>query len=66
MAVYEGWRNQHTTLDAAKAKNRLARKCDRCGTGVDGNKKFCRPCSADRYDETVAANRVKYKNARRG
>ena len=39
--------------------------CARCGQPVASRaKKYCRPCSADRYDETVAANRERYKAAR--
>lgn len=39
--------------------------CARCGQAVESRaKKYCRPCSADRYDETVAANKAKYKAQR--
>lgn len=64
MAVNPGWRNQHTTLDAIRAKSRIQARCMRCGTGLDRKKKYCLPCANARYDETVAANRAKYKALR--
>ncbi len=41
--------------------------CERCGAKIAGTKRkrFCLPCKADRYDETVAANRIKYKQQKR-
>lgn len=39
--------------------------CARCGQPVASKAKvYCRPCAADRYEETVAANKAKYKAQR--
>lgn len=40
--------------------------CERCGAKlIRRGKKYCLPCANERYDETVAANKAKYK-AQRG
>ena len=55
-------RNQHTTLDSARAKKRGKKQCATCGTGIDGgNKKYCSPCYAISYDEKLAARRLRSK-----
>ena len=66
MKIYSDLRNQHTTLDGKKATNRIRGQCERCGTGIERRKRFCLPCSADRLQETIAANRHKYKGRKYG
>lgn len=37
--------------------------CARCGQPVASRlRKYCRPCSADRYDEMSAANKARYRS----
>lgn len=48
---------------------KLERTCKRCGVLLQashggGRKVYCPPCAAERYDETVAANKAKYKAAK--
>lgn len=44
------------------AAKSFEKPCARCGQPVSSRRKtYCRPCSADRYDETVAANKVRYR-----
>lgn len=51
-------------LVAAPAKS-FEKPCARCGQPVGTRRKrYCGPCAADRYDETVAANRAKYRAIR--
>ena len=42
------------------------RTCKRCSVLLPiqrggGRKTYCPPCAAERYDETVAANKLRYK-----
>lgn len=61
MKVSNDYRNQYTTLDAKQAKNRIARKCLVCCTGIDSRKRYCAPCYATRLEANIAKNRPKYR-----
>lgn len=46
-SVPDYWRNQHTTLDAKRAKAKNIIVCQKCGISFSGKKgrKYCRVCS---------------------
>lgn len=58
MSINPDLRNQHTTLDAERAKNPITGHCERCGSAFSsrtGRKKFCSPCSALNQEEYARA-----------
>lgn len=60
MAVNPALRNTFTSLETGKV--RRPRLCTRCGEGEPRPRgRLCGPCSADRYDERLAANRARIK-----
>jgi hypothetical protein len=49
-------------LEYDKKRVRTERTCLDCGTGITGSKRRCLPCGATRLEQTIAANRHKYKD----
>lgn len=40
----------------------IVSKCERCAAPLNKRgKRYCLPCASERYDETVAANKAKYR-----
>lgn len=50
-----------TSQRKAKAVEKF---CAKCGCGIERRKTYCGPCYDIRYNERVAANRLKAKNAK--
>ena len=48
-----------------KPVNRVRGYCEMCGCGVDKRKRFCLPCYDERLQGNIAANRHKYRSARK-
>lgn len=48
-----------TAMRKGKAMEKL---CLMCGCRIEKRKTYCGPCYGFRYEETIAANRHKYKN----
>lgn len=64
--VSRAWSDRRThggfaELSGDKGKPIVA-KCERCSAPLNKRgKRYCLPCASERYDETVAANKAKYK-----
>lgn len=62
--MFDGWRNQHATVETDKAvKRRATRICLGCGVTIaaHGNKKRCAPCAYDRSKQALSHSRNKDK-----
>lgn len=58
-------RNTHAAVETKRAAPLSGKVCKRCKTPIRRGKTYCAPCASIRYDETVAANKARYKAQRK-